>query len=124
MSNDLRTATIRLAASLPAGSQERLALLQVLVASEKNLLIKRHPDVITHFKKLKEGLEDLGDLLDHEAMLLNQVSSALADESDDEAFTKASNTAGYLAEFLEGLKRDVYSLHEKVEKSYRGHGIK
>jgi uncharacterized alpha-E superfamily protein len=96
----------------------------VLAASEEDLLHKRHTKVVSNFKELKEQLEDLGDFIGHEARTLNEVSSALADESDDEAFTKASNTAGYLAEFLEGLKRDVFSLHEKVEKSYRGHGIK
>lgn len=87
MSQELRAATIRLAASLPAGSPSRQALLQVLASSRtaaktgEKELGERHPEVKRAIEGLSKKVQALDDEMADVVKVADKAEAALDRES-------------------------------------------
>jgi len=117
VSQDLRAATIRLAATLPAGSSSRRALLQVLASnrtagkSGESVLGERHPEVkraieslSKKFRTLGDEVADLVDTVDKVQENLERQTRSTGDEQTDEE-AEVAEAAGAASRLLRALRK-------------------
>ena len=120
VSQDLRAATIRLAATLPAGSPSRHALLQVLASSRtaaktgEKELGERHPEVKRAIEGLSKKVQALDDEMAGVVKLADKAEAALARESgsgertdEEEVAAEAAGAAGRLLRDLQKVSKHL-----------------
>jgi len=120
VSQDLRAATIRLAATLPAGSSSRHALLQVLASSRtaaktgEKELGERHPEVKRAIEGLSKKVQALDDEMAGVVKLADKAEAALARESgsgertdEEEVAAEAAGAAGRLLRDLQKVSKHL-----------------
>lgn len=112
---DLRTATVRLATSLPAGSPARHALLQVLASSRtaaktgEKELGSLHPELKRAIEGLSKKAQALDDEMDKVLQLVKTISTKQGDEDGDEA----AGAAERLLRDLQKLKKQVSAANDE-----------
>jgi hypothetical protein len=120
VSQDLRAATIRLAASMPAGSPSRHALLQVLASSRtaaktgEKELGGRHPELKRAIEGLSKKVQALDDEMADVVKLADKAEAALARESgsgertdEEEVAAEAAGAAGRLLRDLQKVSKHL-----------------
>lgn len=120
VSQDLRAATIRLAASLPAGSPSRHALLQVLASSRtaaktgEKELGERHPEVkraieglSKKFQTLTEEMADLQKVVKKAADDLGRMDNSGEKTDEDAAYGEAEGAAVLMLRELQKVKKQL-----------------
>lgn len=133
VSQELRAATIRLAASLPAGSPSRHALLQVLASSRtaaktgEKELGERHPEVKRAIEGLSKKVGALVGEVDDLLQVTRKAHDALereegdgGEQTDEEALaSEAVGAALRLVRDLGKLKDQLLEVNDDVLAFYK-----
>jgi hypothetical protein len=134
VSQDLRAATIRLAATLPAGSSSRRALLQVLASNRvaaktgEATLGNKHPEVKRAIEGLYEKFSTLDDAIADALEVVDAAQAALEKDAErgggeqtdaEEEASEAAGAAMLLLRTLQKLKKQVLAERDDTLKFYK-----